>query len=53
MNMWEEAPKTGIFGIQVYTFGLYCAIGAVCAVAAICLLCRAEKLKKGTGSLLS
>ena len=53
MNMWEEAPKTEIFGIQVYTFGLYWAIGAVCAVAAICLLCRAEKLKKGTGSLLS
>jgi prolipoprotein diacylglyceryltransferase len=51
--MWEEAPKTEIFGIQVYTFGLYCAIGALCAVAAIGILCRAEKLKKGTDALLS
>ena len=53
MNMWEEAPKTEIFGMQVYSFGLYCAIGALCAAAAICLLCRAEKTKKGTGFLLS
>ena len=51
--MWEEAPKTEIFGIQVYTFGLYCAIGALCAVAAVCVLCRAERLKKGTAALLS
>lgn len=53
MKMWEEAPKTEIFGIQVYSFGLYCAIGALCAVAAICLLCRTEKMKKGTGTMLS
>ena len=53
MKMWEEAPKTEILGIQVYSFGLYCAIGALCAAAAICLLCRAEKMKKGTGSVLS
>lgn len=51
--MWEEAPKIEIFGIQIYTFGLYCAIGAVCAVAAVFVLCRAEKLKKGTAAALS
>ena len=50
--MWEEAPKIEIFGIQVYTFGLYCAIGAICAAAAVFVLCRAEKLKKGTGAAL-
>ncbi len=53
MKMWEDAPKTEIFGVQVYTFGLFCAIGTLCAVAAICILCRAEKLKKGTGPLLA
>lgn len=53
MKMWEEAPRTDIFGTEVYSFGLYCAIGALCAAAAICLLCRAEKTKKGTGLLLS
>ena len=53
MKMWEEAPKTFFFGTQVYTFGLYCAVGVLCAVAAVCILCRTEKLKKGTGILLS
>ena len=53
MEMWEEAPKTEIFGVQVYTFGLYCAIGALCALAAVCILCRAGKLKNGTGTLLT
>ena len=51
--MWEEAPKIEIFGIHIYTFGLFCAIGVLCAVTAILILCRAEKLKKGTGLLLS
>ena len=53
MKMWEEAPKTEIFGAQVYSFGLYCAIGAVCAAAAVCILCRTGKTKKGTGLILS
>lgn len=53
MKMWEEAPKTEIFGLQVYSFGLYCAAGVLCAVVAVCLLCRTERLKKGTGALLS
>ena len=51
--MWEEAPKTELFGIQVYTYGLYCAIGALCAAAAVCVLCRAERVKKGTAAVLS
>ena len=52
MKMWDEAPKTGIFGVQVYTFGLYCAAGMLCAAAAVCILCRSAKMKKGTGVLL-
>ncbi len=51
--MWEEAPKIEIFGIQVYTFGLYCMIGALCAVGVVCVLCRAEKLKRGAGTISS
>ena len=51
--MWEEAPRIELFGIQIYTFGFYCAIGVLCATAAILILCRAEKLRKGTGLLLS
>ena len=51
--MLENTPKTEILGTDVYTFGLYCMIGAVCAVIAILFLCRNEKMKKGTGILLS
>lgn len=50
--MWEEAPKTQVFGIQVYTFGIYCAVGVIFAVSAMLLLSRLEKFKKGTGILL-
>ena len=53
MNLWEEAPKISLFGLQVYSFGLYCAIGAVAAVAAIAILCRAMKMKKGSAPALS
>ena len=51
--MWEEAPKIELFGIQVYTFGLYCMIGALCAVGVVCVLSRAEKLKRGAGTVSS
>ena len=53
MNMWEEAPKASLFGIQVYSFGLYCAIGALAAAAAICILSRVSGRKKGTGVMLA
>ena len=53
VHMWEEAPRITIFGTEVYQFGMYCMIGAVCAVLAMLILCRHEKLKSGTGSLLS
>lgn len=53
MRMWDEAPKTELFGGQIYTFGLYCLIGAAAAVAAVLILCRHERMEKGTGGLLS
>ena len=53
MEMWEEAPRITLFGTEIYQFGLYCMIGAVCAIMAMLILCRHEKLKKGTGALLS
>ena len=53
MKMWEEAPQAELFGIRIYSFGLYCMIGAVVSVAAIWILCRFMKTKKGTDGLLS
>ncbi len=53
MKLWEEAPITEWLGISFYTFGLYCAAGAVFAVAAVLILSGAMKLKKGSGILLS
>jgi len=53
MKMWDEAPKTELFGIQIYTFGLFCMIGTAAAVAAVLILCRHAQRKKGTGALLS
>lgn len=53
MKMWEEAPQTEIFGIPVYTFGLYCLVGALCAVVCIRILCGELKMKKGTAWVLS
>lgn len=52
-EMRESAPRTELFGIQVYTFGLFCALGALVAAAAILILSRAGGKKKGTGLLLA
>jgi len=49
MQLWEEAEKTSIFGLEVYTFGLFAAAGAILAAVAICLFCRKKGLKAGTG----
>lgn len=53
MKMWEEAPQTEVFGIPVYTFGLYVMIGMLCAVVCILILCRELKIKKGTAGILT
>ncbi len=53
MKMWEEAPQTEVFGIPVYTFGLYVMIGALCAAVCIMILCRELKTRKGTAGILT
>lgn len=53
MKLWEEAPLTDIFGIRIYSFGLFCAIGILCSIAVIFVLCKAFSTKKGTDAVLS
>lgn len=50
--MWEEAAKMTLWGHDVYTFGLCCAIGAILFLLALHLLEKPAELKKGTASLL-
>ena len=52
MTLWEEAVRIRVFGIEMYAFGLYCAIGALCSVLAIAVLCRSGRMKPGTAPLL-
>lgn len=51
--LWDEAPQTILAGVQLYSWGLYCAIGAFSAAAGILVLCCASGTKKGTGILLA
>ena len=44
----EDAPLTSVFGVQVYTYGLYVAIGLALAVIALALLGRRLRLRPGT-----
>ena len=52
-ELWADTPKTSFFDIQVYSFGLHCAVGALAAAASILILCRASRKKRGTGILLA
>ena len=51
IHLWDEAPRIEILGVQVYSYGLYCAIGALMAAAAVLILSRGTGQKKGTGLL--
>ena len=51
MEMWEEAAKADILGVQVYAFGLYAALGMAAALIALGLLSKRAKLKQGTAPL--
>ena len=51
MNLWEEAEKIFFLGVEVYAFGLYCALGAAAALIMLLLQCRREGLKQGTAAL--
>ena len=52
MTLWEEAVRIRVFGIEMYAFGLYCAVGALCSLLAAAVLCRAGRMKQGTAPLL-
>ena len=51
MTMWEEASKTFFLGVQVYSFGLYAALGMALALAVLYLQLRKRPWKKGTAAL--
>lgn len=48
MGLWEEAEKVYFLGIEVYAFGLYCALGAAMTLIMLFLQCKREKMKPGT-----
>ncbi|MBR1586116.1 MAG: prolipoprotein diacylglyceryl transferase [Clostridia bacterium] len=51
MTMWEEASKTYFLGVQVYSFGLFAALGLALALAVLALLLHRAKWKRGTAAL--
>ena len=48
MNLIEEAVIIEVFGIRVYAFGAYVALGAVCAVIVMAALGRAFRFRAGS-----
>ncbi|MDO5435939.1 MAG: prolipoprotein diacylglyceryl transferase [Clostridia bacterium] len=52
MFMYEEAETLTIFGIQVYAFGSFAALGALAMLTAVCFLSCRKKCRKGTAPLL-
>ena len=51
MNLYEEAVIIEIFGLRVYAFGAYVALGALCAVIITVFLAKYYRLKAGSGVL--
>ena len=49
--MWEDAVTTTFLGLQVYTFGLYAALGLAVAMIALSVLLRRAKWPKGAAAL--
>ena len=48
MNLIDEAVIVELFGIRMYAFGLYVAIGALAAVTVLSITGKVLALKKGT-----
>ena len=46
MNLIDEAVIIEIFGIRMYAFGLYVALGALCAVLVLGVVSSWLRLKK-------
>ena len=49
--MWEDAVTTSFSGVEVYTFGLYAALGLAVAMIALGILLWRAKWPKGTAAL--
>ncbi len=51
MNLIDEAVIIEIFGIRMYAYGVYVALGALCSMLMIGMMSRFLDLKKGTAAL--
>ena len=51
MNLIDEAVIIEIFGIRMYAFGVYVALGALCAMTTLALTAYWLRMKKGTAVL--
>ena len=51
MALWDEAEKIYFLGVEVYAFGLYCALGAAAALIVLLLQCKRAGLPKGAAAL--
>jgi len=51
MNLMDEAVILEIFGIRVYAFGLYTALGALAALITLCVMSRVFRMKQGTAPI--
>lgn len=52
MHLWEEAATIEIFGVSVYRFGFFIALGMIAAAVVIGFLSWAKRCSKGTTPLL-
>lgn len=50
--LYEEAARVSVFGLEMYAYGLYVALGAAAAALMYALLCRHAGHKKGTAALV-
>ncbi len=53
MKLWEEAEKISVFGLEVYRFGFFIALGMLAAALLIGFLSWARRCRKGTAPLLT
>lgn len=51
MTVWDEASRTFFLGVEVYSFGLFVALGLALALIVLALLLRKAAWKKGTVEL--
>lgn len=51
MNLIEEAVVIELFGIRMYAFGVYVALGVLCAMIVLAVCGRIMNMKAGTAAL--